>query len=232
METGKTTKYFKYAIGEIILVVIGILIALQINNWNENKKNNARKKDILKEIHLEFVTNKSKLEYIVERHKECYVAAQKTVNMFPINLNTVNLDTFRISIIKSFGNWTYEPLQTRIKTFVSSTDFNLVKDKDLQEILISWESIYEDFHEDEQGATKYNYNHLYPYLNKYFPTGFKMNDPRFDKSILQSIEFENKIRTRLRTLNDILYNETNELDILAKTIQKIITLTEPYATKK
>ena len=33
----KTSKYFKYAIGEIILVVIGILIALQINNWNENR---------------------------------------------------------------------------------------------------------------------------------------------------------------------------------------------------
>ncbi|WP_104736414.1 DUF6090 family protein [Hanstruepera ponticola] len=35
----KTGKYFKYAIGEIILVVIGILIALQINNWNEGRKN-------------------------------------------------------------------------------------------------------------------------------------------------------------------------------------------------
>lgn len=34
---GKTRKYFKYAIGEIVLVVIGILIALQINNWNENR---------------------------------------------------------------------------------------------------------------------------------------------------------------------------------------------------
>ncbi len=35
---GKTSKYIKYAIGEIILVVIGILIALSINNWNENQK--------------------------------------------------------------------------------------------------------------------------------------------------------------------------------------------------
>ena len=34
----KTSQYFKYAIGEIVLVVIGILIALQINNWNENRK--------------------------------------------------------------------------------------------------------------------------------------------------------------------------------------------------
>ena len=40
METGKTGKYLKYAIGEIVLVVIGILIALSINNWNEQKKEN------------------------------------------------------------------------------------------------------------------------------------------------------------------------------------------------
>lgn len=36
----KTGKYFKYAIGEIVLVVIGILIAVSINNWNENRKQN------------------------------------------------------------------------------------------------------------------------------------------------------------------------------------------------
>ena len=38
LSEGKTGRYFKYAIGEIILVVIGILIALQINNWNESNK--------------------------------------------------------------------------------------------------------------------------------------------------------------------------------------------------
>jgi hypothetical protein len=42
MEKNKTGKYFKYAIGEIILVVIGILIALSINNWNENRKNHIK----------------------------------------------------------------------------------------------------------------------------------------------------------------------------------------------
>ena len=34
---GKTAKYFKYAIGEILLVMIGILLALQVNNWNEGR---------------------------------------------------------------------------------------------------------------------------------------------------------------------------------------------------
>tara|TARA_R110001632_G_scaffold43376_1_gene109886 strand:+ start:45055 stop:45768 length:714 start_codon:yes stop_codon:yes gene_type:complete len=50
METGKTGKYFKYAIGEIVLVVIGILIALQINNWNESRKQRVKEIDALENI--------------------------------------------------------------------------------------------------------------------------------------------------------------------------------------
>jgi len=50
METGKTGKYFKYAIGEIVLVVVGILIALSINTWNEQKKIKEKEKQILTEI--------------------------------------------------------------------------------------------------------------------------------------------------------------------------------------
>lgn len=46
----KTGKYFKYAIGEIVLVVIGILIALQINNWNEERKEKLHEIDILKQM--------------------------------------------------------------------------------------------------------------------------------------------------------------------------------------
>ncbi|MEY8021627.1 DUF6090 family protein [Muriicola sp. SD30] len=44
----KKIKYLKYALGEIILVVIGILIALQINNWNESRKDNQKKKEYVK----------------------------------------------------------------------------------------------------------------------------------------------------------------------------------------
>ena len=45
LSEGKTGKYIKYAIGEIILVVIGILLALQINNWNEQRKSNQLSKE-------------------------------------------------------------------------------------------------------------------------------------------------------------------------------------------
>ncbi|MDO1501254.1 DUF6090 family protein [Winogradskyella maritima] len=50
MENSKSARYFKYAIGEIILVVIGILIALQINNWNEKRKLSAERKQLITSI--------------------------------------------------------------------------------------------------------------------------------------------------------------------------------------
>ena len=50
MENSKTSRYFKYAIGEIILVVIGILIALQINNWNENQKLESKKETYYEQL--------------------------------------------------------------------------------------------------------------------------------------------------------------------------------------
>ena len=57
MKTGKTTKYLKYAIGEIVLVVIGILIALQINNWNETRKDRIQEKKFLMRLIDELETD-------------------------------------------------------------------------------------------------------------------------------------------------------------------------------
>ena len=50
MEGNKTGKYFKYAIGEIVLVVIGILIALSINNWNQSNNQSKKELDFLVNI--------------------------------------------------------------------------------------------------------------------------------------------------------------------------------------
>jgi len=64
METGKTGKYFKYAIGEIILVVIGILIALQINNWNTQHQNTKTNTKLLEKLKVELELNITRLNYL------------------------------------------------------------------------------------------------------------------------------------------------------------------------
>ena len=59
----KTGKYLKYAIGEIILVVIGILIALQINNWNSMQKDIAKEQQILLSLQAEFKQNIEEISF-------------------------------------------------------------------------------------------------------------------------------------------------------------------------
>ncbi len=66
LSEGKTGKYLKYVIGEIILVVIGILIALQINNWNETQKLIKQERQILLELREELETNVKGYENIIQ----------------------------------------------------------------------------------------------------------------------------------------------------------------------
>ena len=68
MEKNKTGKYFKYAIGEIILVVIGILIALSINNWNEKRKNNSKVKTYLNSIIKDLTVDQKSLSEMHSHH--------------------------------------------------------------------------------------------------------------------------------------------------------------------
>jgi len=76
LSEGKTGNYFKYAIGEIVLVVIGILIALQINNWNENRITNKTVNTYLNSLTQEFKDEQGLLDLIIKYHSFKYYSMQ------------------------------------------------------------------------------------------------------------------------------------------------------------
>ena len=80
IQENKMGKYFKYAIGEIILVVIGILIALQINNWNESKKEEAFETEILQQLRANLIKDKITLEEINNNYKNSLRSSAKILN--------------------------------------------------------------------------------------------------------------------------------------------------------
>ncbi|WP_282042683.1 DUF6090 family protein [Winogradskyella flava] len=88
MEKNKTRKYFKYAFGEIILVVIGILIALQINNWNENRKNKITEADYYCRILDDFELN----EKLIDKNYVLTTNRIKLTKELIIDLNNIPND--------------------------------------------------------------------------------------------------------------------------------------------
>ena len=78
---GKMTKYFKYAIGEILLVMIGILLALQVNNWNEQRKQELVELSVLKELKNDLEFSKNELDSI-NRYNLEYLKDYKLIKFF------------------------------------------------------------------------------------------------------------------------------------------------------
>ena len=66
MGENKTGKYLKYAIGEIVLVVIGILIALQLNMWNENRKLNNKSYSYIQRLNDDIEMSLKEVDYFIE----------------------------------------------------------------------------------------------------------------------------------------------------------------------
>ena len=87
---GKTTKYFKYAIGEIVLVVIGILLALQINVWNKEHTAKKQLKEIYKQIYKDLVIDTTQIGQIVSAYKE---KDQRIQNILDKNIKKSFYDT-------------------------------------------------------------------------------------------------------------------------------------------
>ncbi|ASV31789.1 DUF6090 family protein [Maribacter cobaltidurans] len=79
LSEGKTEKYLKYAIGEIILVVIGILIALQINNWNEDRKVRKLEAQIYTELKSDLLQTRSDINETISKHREIFKSSQQLI---------------------------------------------------------------------------------------------------------------------------------------------------------
>jgi hypothetical protein len=99
MEKNKTGKYLKYAIGEIVLVVIGILIALQINNWSEDRKKDLLEISVLKELKRNLTDDIKDINANTDFHKRALVSSKVISNVMKNQLPyNDSLDTHFTSI--------------------------------------------------------------------------------------------------------------------------------------
>ena len=196
METGKTGKYFKYAIGEIILVVIGILIALQINNWNEGKQEKRQELKQLKALKLEFDKNIITFDSITNHHIENEEATQRLINAKDKNYTLETLDSI---FLKTIYNYNFDPSRGIYNSLINSGQIELISNEALKYKIAEIQDIVADYIGDENDVREYCFSEFYPFtINQmpYNPLRFYQNRNSEEKAIHYKL-FQEMINNRI-----------------------------------
>lgn len=132
----KYIKYIFYALGEIVLVVIGILIALSINNWNEDKKDSIKEVQILNQLKDEYNSNLLQLEQKVLL-RESIIRASREIIGFVDNPLKINSDSLISRIAVLINDPTFDPINNDL---INSGNLRLIKNERLKQLLANWPS--------------------------------------------------------------------------------------------
>jgi len=131
---GKTGKYLKYAIGEILLVMIGILLALQVNNWNDSRKSRQIEYALLTELHKSIEEDIKNLNDVIHRNRS-YISSAKIV-LNTIENKEIVSDSVSYHLQRSFIVWRIY-FKTSAYNNLEEYGFNLIKNDNTRKAIIS-----------------------------------------------------------------------------------------------
>ncbi len=160
LNENQTGRYLKYAIGEIILVMIGILLALQVNNWNNNRELKKEELKVLKSLLKEFNENLNIFDIAYEFHlnrKESIEAIMTS------NLRELPLDSVRRLNRNVSDNLTFDPFQGIYNSVINSGKIELISNDSLKHKIARFQDLLSDYKEEETNTMLFVYNNLYPF---------------------------------------------------------------------
>ena len=230
----KAFGYLRYAIGEIVLVVIGIIIALQINNWNEQRKLKNEEQQALVNIKQDFSYNKELLLQVIKDSERTIQSSLVMLNYtgnkpkpereqyFDSLLNKVNISPY------------YYPRNGFLDDLTNSGKLSVFKNVDLRNRLSSWKPMIDRVHERYIGLRDYQdgiINYIIgngSWLNAdavmtelrsvEFPeSGFDIDN----RNMLQDSKFENMIENNAIYLDNYRVELVNARDLLDRILKLI-----------
>ena len=201
LDENKTGRYLKYAIGEIILVMIGILLALQVNTWNNNRELKKEELKVMKSLHKEFSENLIRFDDIYEKQE---YRKKSIETLMSVNHNELSLDSLITIVQGASRQWTFDPFQGIYNSVINSGKIELISNDSLKKKISSFQDLLIDYKEEEIGTRDITSNNLYPFvidnLNMDFNVNFGFKEriaeekKKFRKEYIQFIEsdkFEN-----------------------------------------
>jgi hypothetical protein len=180
LDENKTGRYIKYAIGEIILVMIGILLALQVNNWNNNRELKKEELKVLKSLHQEFNENLNNFDIAYKFHLNRKKAIETIMDS---NLTELSLDSLKSLNRKVNNNLTFDPFQGIYNSVINSGKIELISNDSLKLKIARFQDLLNDYKEEETNVMLFTERNLYP---------FQLDNTKIDFSIAHETEESSK----------------------------------------
>jgi uncharacterized protein DUF6090 len=232
----KFSKYLLYAIGEIVLVVIGILIALSINNWNEIQKTKSKAQTYLALLKEEFGYNLEMLEQVMEANKKYADNAWEISKYIGPDKPQLTEEEFASLLFGAIRTEVqYRPSSGVLDEIINSGKLGIFSNQSLRTSLSSWDGIIFKIRFQEQELTRHRYG-LYDILmakgnsrRAFYDTYgemFEIAQSKFEKGnldLLNSVEFENQLFVFLATSR---FSNEGYYPSLKEEIDKILQLIE------
>lgn len=223
LNEGKTSKYLKYAIGEIVLVVIGILIALQINNWNE--KNSKKKLEMQYYSSMKSQLNEDLNKLIAEIYYN-----QDLFNKFSYAKNLLmqkdknKLDTLAKIVLSMVNYADFRQKSNVFQTLVNSGEIKYINNKKILEHFQSLEENYNYINRIEESNLTVIIFHVVPKINETIRI-----DPLKVENVeaLFSYQFQNDLDLLIHLVvekKDAYLHAKNEIDTTIDLIDQELAL--------
>ncbi len=210
----KTSKYFKYAIGEIILVVIGILIALQINNWNEDKKSQENERVLIQKLQEENKINLDFMQSDTLYRKEIPVTLQK-FNLFLTKTDlSKNIDSIQDFLDDIFRSTSYTFTQSNLINYINLYNYEF---SELNKELSTLQVYQNDLQIISEKGIDIKIQNFFEALKKDIDFN-SLDIVSYDT--LKSLEFRNNIIIIMSIENEVSF----QFDRTLKQIQKVDSL--------
>ena len=223
MEKNKTGKYLKYAIGEIILVVIGILIALSINNWNQERIYDKERTYLITELLTEFENNLEEINLMTSRNEFLIAKSDTIIDALP-NLNFPGDEKKLSELLAGKGVLnlaTYNPSAGMMNSMSNTSNFQHINDKSLRRNLLNWSGYVDDMKENEIFAHENSRVTLPDYLSRFSIFGnleMVRNVKMKGDLVINPLELRNKLMHN----RDLKKSFLNEGKGLTKKMEEII----------
>ena len=222
---GRVSKYLGYALGEIVLIVAGILIAVQINNWNQERADRDKESILLAEVHNEFLRNKDELNREMIRYGMLREKCETLIQWFPIDPDAVDREILITLFDRIDAVSTTDLTMASISAIGNSSSFEIISDEELRSLLFDWYEMMSDYNQREARLGNWSTENLWPFLDERIP--MDIMDDRVDLSFMSTIQFENLIKRRDFLIRSLERKANNEESGLVRTINRIIELSAP-----